>query len=66
MAEELTTEMHYEFLEDMGVSKRDYFIYGASGAIARGVPKAEALTRYGLTEAEYDANIDRVLHDDSW
>ena len=66
MEDELTTEMLYEFLEDSGVSKRDFFIYAVSGAIARGVPKAEALERYRITEEEYDSNIDRVLKDETW
>lgn len=39
MENDLTTEMHYEFFEDSGISKRDFFIYAVSGAIARGVPK---------------------------
>ena len=67
MAEELTTEMHYEFLEDMGVDKKSYFIFSAYGMIQRtGCTKAEACKRYGLTEEEYNANIERVLNTDDW
>ena len=60
MAEELTTDMHYEFFEGE-MSKRDFYIFAVSGAISRGVPKQEALKKYGISEDEYDANIERVL-----
>lgn len=67
MAEELRTEMHYEFLEDMGVDKKSYLIFAAFGMIKRtSCPKTEACKRYGLTVEEYDANIDRVLSTDDW
>jgi len=66
MAEELTTEMHFEFLEDMGTDRLSYFVFAARGAMNRGLSKAEALKRYGLSEAVYDAGIDRVLSTDDW
>lgn len=64
MEEELTTEMHFEFLADAGVSRWDLYILGAYGMQQRGFSKAEACRRYRITEAEYDENIDRVLADD--
>ena len=67
MKEELTTEMHYEFLEDMGVDKKSYFIFAACGMMKRtGCTKEKACERYGITVEEYDANIDRVLNSDDW
>lgn len=66
MAEELTTDMHFEFLEDMGTDRLSYFVFAARGAMNRGLSKAEALKRYGLSEAVYDAEIDRVLSTDDW
>ena len=64
--DELTAKMHYEFLADLGVDKKDFFIFAASGDIKRGIPKEEALKMYDLTEKEYDENIERVLNDISW
>lgn len=58
--EELTTEMHSEFLGDE-IPKKDLYIMAVYGAIRRGVPMAEALKKYDLTEEEYNANIKRVL-----
>ena len=66
MKENLTAKMHYEFLEEKGVNKRDFFIFAAAGAISRGIPKADALKEYNITEEEYDANIDRILNTDDW
>ena len=67
MEEELTTEMHYEFLKDMGVDKKDYMIFAASGMMKRtGCSKEEACKRYGISVEEYDANINRVLKTDDW
>lgn len=60
MAEELTTAMHEEFIGDE-ISHNDLKIMGAYGAIRNGASKVKALRKYGLTEGEYDANIDRVL-----
>lgn len=58
--EELTTEMHAEFM-DGEISMNDMKIMGVYGAISRGISKTEALKKYGLTEEEYCANIERVL-----
>ena len=65
--DELTTEMHYEFLEDIGVDRKSFMIYSASGMIERtGCSKEEACREHGITVQEYDENIDRVLHTDDW
>ena len=65
--DELTTGMHYEFLEDMGVDRKSFMIYSASGMIERtGCSKEEACRKHGITVKEYDENIDRVLHTDDW
>ena len=40
----------------------DTKVMGVFGAMRRGVIKEEALEKYGLTEKEYDDNIDRVLN----
>ena len=40
----------------------DTKVMGVFGAIRRGATKEEALKKYGLTEKEYDDNIDRVLN----
>ena len=64
MKEELTTEMHYEFLKDNGVQKKDLSILAVYGAIQRGVSKSEALKRYNISEKDYDKNIDKVLNSD--
>lgn len=58
--EELTTEMHSEFIGDE-ISKIDLYVMGVYGAIARGVTIEEALKKYGLSREEYETNIDRVL-----
>ena len=46
--------------DEVGVT--DTKVMGAFGAIRRGATKEEALKKYGLTEKEYDDNIDRVLN----
>ncbi|MFG6385765.1 MAG: hypothetical protein K1V80_04760 [Muribaculaceae bacterium] len=58
--EELTTEMHSEFIGDE-IPKIDLYVMGVYGAIARGVTIEEALKKYGLSREEYETNIDRVL-----
>ena len=40
----------------------DTKLMGVFGAMRRGATKEEALQKYGLTEKEYDDNIDRVLN----
>lgn len=44
------------------VSVSDTKVMGVFGAMRRGATKEEALQKYGLTEKEYDNNIDRVLN----
>lgn len=58
--EELTTEMHSEFIGDE-IPKFDLYVMGVYGAVARGVSLKDALAKYGLTREEYESNIDRVL-----
>ena len=65
MAEELTTAMQSEFLGDE-VTDLDLRIAAVFGSIKRGIPKAQALSEYNLTEQVYDKNIERVLSDTSW
>ena len=50
--EELTTEMHSEFIGEE-IPKLDLYVMGVYGAVARGLPLAEALNRYGLTRKQY-------------
>lgn len=40
----------------------DAKVMGAYGAMVRGQSKAEAIAKSGLTDREYDANVDRVLN----
>lgn len=47
--------------DEIGVA--DTKVMGVFGAMRRGATKEEALTKYGLTEKEYDDNIDRVLNE---
>lgn len=58
--EELTTEMHSEFIGDK-IPKFDLYVMGVYGAVARGIPLIEALAKYNLTREQYESNIDRVL-----
>lgn len=60
LPDELTTEMHAEFMEGE-MTAYEMRICGVYGAMGRGLTKKEALERYELTEKEYDDNIDRVL-----
>lgn len=47
--------------DEVGVA--DTKVMGVFGAIQRGATKEEALKKYGITEKEYDDNIDRVLNE---
>lgn len=58
--EELTTEMHSEFIGDE-IPKFDLYVMGVYGAVARGLSLDEALVKYGLTREQYESNIGRVL-----
>lgn len=60
MKEELTTRMHFEFLGEE-ISEFDLSIMSVYGAIQRGLTKEEALKSNGVTEEDYDANVERVL-----
>lgn len=43
------------------VGALDAKVMGVYGAMGRGLSKASALAKYELTEAEYEANVERVL-----
>lgn len=58
--EELTTDMHLEFIGSE-ISKLDLYIMGVYGAVSRGIPLDDALKKYGLTREQYESNKDRVL-----
>lgn len=58
---ELTAEMHYELMAGE-ISHKDMMIMKAYCAIKKGEPKLSVLSRCGLSEQEYDSNIERVLH----
>ena len=45
--------------EDFGVLEAK--VMGVTGAMNRGVPKSEALKKYGLTEQEYNEGYNRVF-----
>lgn len=40
----------------------DARVMGVYGAMVRGLSKADALAKYGLSEEQYDANVERVLN----
>lgn len=58
--EELTTEMHSEFL-GKEIPNLDLKVMGVYGAVARGVSLTDALKRYEITRKQYEQNVDRVL-----
>ena len=58
--ENLTTAMHGELLEDE-YSQFEMSIMGVYGRMKRGYSKQEALEHYGLTEEQYDSNVDAVM-----
>lgn len=60
--EELTTDMHSEFLGEE-IPRLDLYIMGVYGAMQRGLSKKDALAKYGISENVYDTNVDRVLSD---
>ena len=65
MKEELTAEMHYDFMK-RDVSRFDFKVFAVEGDIRQGKSKEEACKRRGITVEEFDANIERVLSDPSW
>lgn len=62
MQDELTTEMHAEFLEGE-ISAFDLRIMGVYGYVSRIGSLKDALKRYSLTKEEYEANVKRVMND---
>ena len=58
--EELTTAMHEELIGDE-IPHFDLMVLSVYGAIKRGVSKQEALEKYGISEKEYNENIERAL-----
>lgn len=58
--EELTTDMHLDFIGDE-IPQFDLYVMGVYGAMARGVPMEKALKKYDMTREQYEANIKRVL-----
>ncbi|MCD8208339.1 MAG: hypothetical protein LUD72_10415 [Bacteroidales bacterium] len=58
--EELTTLMHAELMEGE-MNQFEMRVFGAYGAMNRGLSKEDALRKYDLSEKEYDDNIDRVM-----
>lgn len=60
MKDELTTEMHWEFMADE-MSREDFLVMAVVGAMNRGATKSEALKKYGLSEEYYDENYERVM-----
>lgn len=60
MKDELTTEMHWEFMADE-MTREDFLVIAVRGAMNRGATKAEALKKYGLSEEYFDANYERVM-----
>lgn len=60
MQDELTTEMHWEFMQDE-MTREDFLVMAVVGAMNRGATKAEALKKYGITEEFYEANYERVM-----
>ncbi len=60
LKDELTTEMHAEFMEGE-MNAFEMRVFGAFAQINNGIPKKKAFERYKLTEKEYNDNIDRVL-----
>ena len=60
MQDELTTEMHWEFMQGE-MTWEDFLVMAVVGAMNRGSTKPETLEKYGLSVAFFDANVERVL-----
>ncbi len=58
--DELTTEMHSEII-GAEIPGLDLRVMSVHGALGRGSSLSEALAKYGLTEEEYNSNIERCL-----
>ena len=57
MKDELTAKMHAEML---GWSQEDTVLIEVFVTIRKGVPKAEACHKYGISEDYYDENIEQA------
>lgn len=60
MQDELTTEMHWEFMQGE-MTREDFLVMAVVGAMNRGATKAEALKKYSLSEEYFDSNVERVM-----
>ena len=60
MAEELTTDMHGEFLDDY-IPREDLYVLAVIGAMNSGASKEKACEKYGLSVSFFDKNKNRVL-----
>lgn len=60
MQDELTTEMHWEFMADE-MTREDFLVMAVVGAMNKSATKANALKKYGLTEEFFDSNLERVM-----
>ena len=60
MQDELTTEMHREFMQGE-MTREDFLVMAVRGAMNRGATKAEALKKYSLSEEYFDSNVERVM-----
>lgn len=62
MADEFTTEMHWEMMQDE-MSREDFLCMAAYGAMQRGVPPEDALKKYGVSQADVDAWLEKKESD---
>ena len=60
MQDELTTEMHWEFIQGE-MTREDFLVMAVRGAMNRGATKADALKKYSLSEEYFDSNVERVM-----
>ena len=60
MQDELTTEMHWEFMQGE-MTREDFLVMAVRGVMNRGATKAEALKKYSLSEEYFDSNVERVM-----
>ena len=51
--DEFTTEMHWEMMEGE-MDRQEFLAWAVYGAIRRGSTKADALTKYNVSEEYYD------------
>ena len=56
--DEFTTEMHWEMMEGE-VDRQEFLAWAAYGAIKRGLPKAEALSKYKISEEFFEQVMNR-------